>query len=177
MMPWVDIETTGLDADWDDMLEIGLAITTDDLVLVFKTSFVIKQLSPRVMPELVLNMHTKNGLLADVPFGVTMAAAEAELVEVMERFFHGGGIAPAPMCGSSVHFDRAFLKRVMPRLEACFHYRNIDTSTVKELVERWPVPAGNAKRPVPLKLHRVDPDLTDSIAEMRFYKELLFDRS
>ncbi len=175
MMAWVDLETTGLDVDRDVILEVGLAITLDDLTLLQKHSFVVNQ--PRVtmgMPidEFVRTMHTKNGLLVEHETGIYLDRVEARLIEIMQTFD-----TPPPLCGSSVHFDRAFMKRYMPAWEACFHYRNIDTSTNKELVERWPVFRGDVVRPTPLKLHRVNPDLTDSIAEMRYYKELLFDRN
>lgn len=175
MLTWVDIETTGLDIENDKLLEVGLAVTLDDLTLLRKVSFVVHlPFQNYPMPELVRNMHTKNGLLSECQFGASRLDVEQQLVAVMHSLPSGGGMAAYPMCGSSVHFDRAFLKMHMPRFEALFHYRNIDVSTVKELVNRWYPGGSDLHRPPQQKLHRVDPDLTDTIAEAAFYKELLF---
>lgn len=175
MLAWVDIETTGLDLNDDELLEVGLAATTNNLTLLRKMSWVVH--CPRIeqgMPldDVVREMHTKNGLLLDVvnPAMPTIHYVEAQLVEMMQQLF----VEPPPMCGSSVHFDRAFLKKHMPAFEQKFHYRNIDVSTVKELVNRWHRHPTELRRPKQLKLHRVDPDLTDTMNEAFFYKELLF---
>lgn len=172
MLAWVDLETTGLDPQNDVILEIGVQLTLDDLTFVNSDSAVIQHFGTLALPDLVQKMHTKNGLLAELRYGEPLAEAELRMIALLQALPE-----PSPMCGSSVHFDRGFLKKHMPRLEAMFHYRNIDISTVKELAARWlPMNPTLASIPVPVpqKLHRVDPDLEDTIAEASFYRDVIF---
>lgn len=170
MLPWIDIETTGLEPHMDSILEVGLMLTLDDLTFVRATSFVIVQPYglPRGMDRTITAMHTKNGLIRELPFGVTLLEAEQELMKAMNAV-----ASPTPMCGSSIGFDRSFLKRYMPRLESMFHYRNGDVSSVKEFASRWRSDVA-ASLPVPQKLHRVIPDLHDTVNEARHYKQFCF---
>jgi oligoribonuclease len=171
-MAWVDVESTGLEPELDHILEIGLIITDDDLNEVARWSGTIwtpnSNLTRLYDNEIVRSMHTKNGLLEAVKSdeALELAKAQQELLMMMDPY------SDVPMCGSSVHFDRAMLRRWLPAFEACFHYRNIDVSTVKELVVRW-WPSLVLRRPEDRKLHRVIPDIEDSIAELGFYRNCI----
>lgn len=175
MIVWVDIETTGLDPHRETMLEIGMVITDDRLVRIDHRDFVIAPYDRdaiKKMEPAVREMHTKNGLLDEVKsrIAVDRATVEKELIEFMNGVL---GSERPPMAGSSVHFDRSFLRVHMPLLEARFHYRNIDISTVKELAKRWK-PIVVSDRPTPLARHRVYPDLLDTIGEAAYYKRFFF---
>jgi oligoribonuclease len=172
----VDTETTGLDPWSDWLLEVGVVITDDDLVEIDAYSVLVKEAPTRVMSQgmsdYVREMHTANGLLADVELdGVDIDVAEWALMGKLGEW----GIEPGtiPMSGSTVAFDRGFLKEDMPAFNALFHYRSIDVSTLKELCRQW--------RPDLLvessdkdKKHRVLDDCRASIAELRRYREGLF---
>lgn len=173
MILWVDIETTGLDPVTDYLLEVGMALTTDDLHPINSVSIVVKPAIPLEhvpMDDVVKSMHEANNLFDDVRNGgVDVFAAEDYLV----RWLKHAGIdkGQLPMAGSSVAFDRAFLKRHMPLVENWFHYRSIDVSTIKELAKRWdgkmPTRNGSAS-------HRALDDIQASIDELTHYRETGF---
>lgn len=177
---FIDIETTGLNHMTEVVLEMGVRIidanldTIDDFdVLIWDTppyDLRLKQLSEQE-DKYVFDMHTKNGLWdACRAEGLEPAHAEEQLF----GFLSGHGIHPdEPLCGSSVQFDRAFLMEQYPAVHNLFSYRNIDTSTVKELCRRFNPPIYEAlnKYVIPKKLHRVLPDLTDTIDELGFYRD------
>lgn len=183
-MVWVDLETTGLDPENDAILEIGLIVTDVDLTERARWSKVIRpgnwsELKSR-MDAFVVEMHAGSGLYREVdeiperPFAFTNPVRDAE------KEAHGwlkdvtSGSDVGPMCGSSVHFDRAFLKVHMPMLEQLFSHRNIDVSSVMELDRRW-VKSPDALLPTPSRSrHRALDDLEDSIALARFYREGLW---
>lgn len=167
---WVDIETTGLSVDDDQLLEVGCIVTDSDLnPLDDGVSCIITPLrSLDGMSDFVRNMHASSGLLDQLGthgVGIDWAAST-----IAGYIHHRIPVAKlAPLAGSSVHFDRAFLARDMPIVDDYLHYRHIDVSTVKELVRRWN-PAAFEARPVPKGQHRALPDLHDSIEELRWYR-------
>jgi oligoribonuclease len=115
--------------------------------------------------------HTESGLVARVRASdVDDAAAEAQVLAFVQQHVPERA---APLAGNSIHNDRVFLHRYMPRLEAYLHYRNVDVSTVKELVRRW-YPESFARRPSKKGHHRALEDIHESIEELRYYREHTF---
>lgn len=173
MLVWVDIETTGLDPRVDSILEVGFVMTDDDLHVKATYSVVVRP-ARRQEPTpggIVHGMHTESGLLEDCEqIGVDPRLAEKSLRSWLESKI---AAEASPMCGSSVHFDRAFLAEQMPSVAEWFAYRNIDISTIKELARRWR-PEVVAAEPNPYKRHRVVPDLQDTLALARHYREKFF---
>lgn len=183
----LDCETTGLDPTNDVMLELGMLHVTDDLTTVlgeFQTLVRYEHGLAAPMaeiaalegwPSVVRDMHIASGLfdaLDDPRVGLPdEALAERLAIHWLERqeIQNGIEVGTEPMCGSSIHFDRGFLKIHMREFASYWHYRNIDTSTVKELVRRWR-PEVYADLPEARKLHRVLPDCYDTLNELRFYK-------
>lgn len=164
---FVDIETTGLEMHKDVILEIGcLAVDgnldplDDGLSVVLWTHEEDLEIDPYVR-----EMHTRNGLLAEVESGMWQEEAEDQLLKYVRQFGQDGEI---PMAGSSIHFDRKFLERDMPKFEDWFHYRCVDVSTVKELWLRWFPGRGE---PPKVKAHRALPDCVESLEELRWYKQ------
>lgn len=172
---WIDIETTGLDPDLDELMEVGVVVTTEDLRIVGEYSEVLRvgDGATKLMHPSVHAMHTKNGLISECRSAHrTLSQAEQGIVAWLERFVESD---TSPMCGSSVHFDRSFLKVNMPYVVEFCTYRNIDVSTVKELCARWwPHSEAWKVKPEANKKHRAVPDLYDSIAELKFFKEHFF---
>lgn len=172
MIVWVDVETTGLDPSKGDLLEVGLVATDDKLNPVSKTSVLMHEpVSYEDIHPDVRAMHAASGLfLACEARGSDLVACEAFLCCWIDRL---GCEEPPPMAGSTVSFDRAWLKAKMPRLESKFHYRNIDVSTLKELNKRfgW-VPEWEGDRDT----HRALPDLEDSMNELQHYLGAFFPR-
>ena len=133
---WVDIETTGLNVKKDKILEVGIIITDRENAEKARTSMVIKH-PARVLSQMdpwAIDTHTRNGLITESKSArYPINIADAVLTEWLKEMV--GNLAKPYMCGTSVHFDREFLKRYMPRLEACFHYRNFDIATLREFFE------------------------------------------
>lgn len=167
---WLDLEMTGLHPDRDVILEIASIITDSQLnVLAEGPVIAIHQDDARLaaMDEWCTRTHTGSGLVARVrASGQDTAAAERATLEFVREFVPPG---VSPMCGNSIGQDRRFLWRHMPELEAFFHYRNLDVSTVKELAKRWApeVYQGVQKKSVHLALD----DIRESIAELRHYRD------
>jgi oligoribonuclease len=166
---WVDMEMTGLQPDCDRIIEIALLVTDPQLnVLATGPVLVVHQ------PDEVLgamdswnkSTHAKTGLIERVR-GSTLSEAEAER-QALDFLAAHVPANSSPMCGSSICQDRRFLARWMPRLEAHFHYRNLDVSTLKELVRRWkPDLKGFTKE----GKHEALADILESIEELRFYRK------
>ena len=166
----MDLEMTGLDPDRDRIIEIATIITDASLTIIEEGPVLaIKQ------PESVLNLmdewnqrvHTSTGLVARVQDSKTdTAGAEQATLEFIERHLFEGR---APLCGNSICQDRRFLARCMPELEAYFHYRNLDVSSLKELARRWApkVEKSFKKR----SSHLAMDDIKDSIRELEHYRE------
>lgn len=120
------------------------------------------------MPPEVDAMHRESGLIADLDRAYLSATqVEGLAVSVLEPF------KGCPAAGSSVHFDRRWLAEKMPSLNDLFHYRNVDVSTIKELVSRW-MPEVSASLPPSRKRHRALDDIRDSIGELKYYRKNAF---
>ncbi|MBM4357497.1 MAG: oligoribonuclease [Deltaproteobacteria bacterium] len=170
---WMDLEMTGLDADRHTIVEIATLVTDSELELVAQgPSLVIHQPDEELakMDDFVVAMHTKSGLLERIRSSqVTLAEAEAQTLEFVRAHCEP---RTAPLCGNSIHQDRRFIERHMPTLQRHFHYRNIDVSTVKELVRRW---YGDAVPPYQKgDKHRAMDDIVESIGELRHYRSRVF---
>lgn len=163
MLYWLDIETTGLDPRIDSMLEIGMVITDDDLNIVAPHMADIRiAASPAALANMVpfvKNMHEGSGLLADLQDGsaVSLRDAERAVINFVEST---GDTSPRVMAGASVHFDRSFLRLMMPKLDAMFIHRHADVSAMREFHRRW---APEVVTTRPAGAHRPLMDLLDSI--------------
>jgi oligoribonuclease len=170
---WADLEMSGLDPERCTILEIATIITDGDLHIVAEGPLIAVH-----QPDAVLNAmddwnrehHAASGLTARVRASTrSLADAERETLSFVQRFCPE---RTSPLCGNSIHQDRRFLVRYMPRLDAYLHYRNIDVSTVKELVRRW-YPDG-PQPPEKKHAHLALDDIRESIAELRFYRQHVF---
>ena len=170
---WLDLEMTGLDPMTDVIIEIATIVTDSQLNLVAEgPALAIHQPEQALarMDDWNKEQHGKSGLLERVrhsPYDTH--AAENITLEFLQRYVPA---KKSPMCGNSICQDRRFLVRLMPTLEAHFHYRHIDVSTVKELALRWSpqVAQGLNKESRHLALD----DIRDSIGELQYYRERLF---
>ena len=169
---WLDLEMTGLEPATDHILEIATLVTDTQLnVLAEGPVLAIHQ------PEAVLTAmddwnkehHGASGLLVRVLASqIDVAAAEEETLRFLNQWVPAG---KSPLCGNSICQDRRFLARAMPRLEAWFHYRNLDVSTVKILAQRWAPAVAEAFKKE--SAHLALADIRESIAELRHYREHL----
>lgn len=170
---WLDLEMTGLRPERDRIIEIAMVVTDESLrVLACGPELAIHQSDEVLagMDEWNTSHHTASGLVDKVrASNYTEAQAEDEMLSFLEEWTTAG---MSPMCGNSICQDRRFLYNYMPRLEAWFHYRNLDVSTVKILVQRWaPGLVGMVRNDNP---HRAGADVLESIRELRHYREHLF---
>jgi len=170
---WVDLEMTGLEPDHDTIIEIATIVTDSDLnVIAEGPVFAVHHSAETMagMDDWNTNQHGGSGLTQRVlESDVTMEHAEAETIAWLEQYVAAGA---SPMCGNSIGQDRRFMVKYMPKLEAFFHYRNLDVSSVKELARRWrpDVLAGVKKS----GSHLAMDDIRDSIAELQHYRETFF---
>ncbi|MBV6325308.1 oligoribonuclease [Duganella violaceipulchra] len=167
---WVDMEMTGLEPDTDRIIEVAVVITDMHLnVLAEGPVFAIHQSDETLdkMDAWNKGTHGRSGLIERVKAStVTDAQAEEELIKFMKQWVPKG---KAPMCGNTIGQDRRFMVRYMPKLEAYFHYRNIDVSTLKELCKRWkPEIVGGFKKH---QKHTAMADIIESIDELKYYRE------
>jgi oligoribonuclease len=167
---WIDLEMTGLDPEVDVVIEIATIVTDAELNVIAEGPVIAIQQSAETMAnmnEWCIKQHGSSGLTQRV-LESTISCAEAERLTLTFLQQHvPAGVSP--ICGNSVGQDRRFLVRYMPQLEAFFHYRTIDVSTLKELARRWR-PAlldGLQKQGSHLALD----DIRDSIAELKYYRE------
>ncbi|MCO5990470.1 oligoribonuclease [Actinoallomurus spadix] len=171
---WIDCEMTGLDLRRDALIEIAALVTDSELnILDAGIDLVIKPPEEAVeqMSKVVRDMHTTSGLLDVLPGGITLAEAENRVLEYVRS--HVPGVKKAPLCGNSIATDRSFLARDMPALDAHLHYRMIDVSSIKELARRW-YPRAYFASPEKKGGHRALADITESITELRYYREAVF---
>ncbi|MCH6572687.1 MAG: oligoribonuclease [Proteobacteria bacterium] len=173
---WIDLEMTGLMTDSDRIIEIATVVTDKELNLIAEGPvFAIHQDEQRMdgMDDWNTKQHGKSGLTQRVRESmVSEAKAERETIAFLQQHVLAG---KSPMCGNSICQDRRFLARQMPLLEAFFHYRNLDVSTLKILANSWaPELAKGFNKE---SGHRALADIRDSIAELIYYRESLFDQS
>jgi oligoribonuclease len=167
---WIDLEMTGLDPQNDSIIEIATVVTDKDLHVLAEGPVLAIHQSETVlarMDDWNRKHHGESGLVDRVRDSrLDEAEAERITVEFLRAFVPAGA---SPMCGNSICQDRRFLARGMPRLEAYFHYRNLDVSTLKELAGRWApqVKEGFKKK----NSHRALDDILESIAELRYYRQ------
>jgi oligoribonuclease len=166
---WIDMEMTGLQPDSDRIIEVALLVTDPELRAVAESPvWVIHQPAEVLdaMDSWNKGTHAKTGLIDKVKASsLTEAQAEAQALEFLAMHVPAGA---SPMCGNSICQDRRFLARWMPRLEGWFHYRNLDVSTLKELVRRWKPEA--AKGFTKEGKHEALADILESIEELKFYR-------
>ena len=167
---WVDMEMTGLDPDNDRIIEIAVIVTDAQLNVVAEGPvFAIHQSDETLdkMDAWNKGTHGKSGLIDRVKAStVDEAQAEEQLIAFLKQYVPAN---KSPMCGNSICQDRRFMARGMPKLEAFFHYRNLDVSTLKELCRRWkPELASGFKKH---QKHTALADITESIEELKYYRE------
>lgn len=167
---WIDMEMSGLNPDTDRVLEVAIVVTDSQLNTVAEAPVLVVHQSDAVleaMDDWNKSTHAKSGLIERVK---ASTLTETEVEEQMAAFIEQH-VPPrvSPMCGNSVHQDRRFLVRHMPKLEACFHYRNLDVSTLKELARRWKpeIMSGLTKH----GKHEALADVHESIEELKYYRE------
>ena len=173
---WIDLEMTGLDTSADHIIEIATIVTDAQLNEVAVGPVIAVQQSQATMDGMDdwnTRHHGDSGLTARVLASTTsMQEAESETIDFLREHVAEGA---SPMCGNSICQDRRFMAREMPALESYFHYRNLDVSTLKILAQRWApgVAAGFSKE----SEHRALADIRDSITELAYYRDGLFDQS
>jgi oligoribonuclease len=167
---WIDMEMSGLNPDTDKVLEIAIVVTDSNLNTVAEAPVLVVHQNDAALDAMDAwnkSTHAKSGLIDRVKSSpLTEAEVENRLVEFLQQY-----VPPrvSPMCGNSVHQDRRFLARHLPKLEAFFHYRNMDVSTLKELAKRWrpELAAGLTKH----GKHEALADIYESIDELKYYRE------
>jgi oligoribonuclease len=167
---WVDMEMSGLDPDRDRVLELAMIVTDGALEVVAESPVLVVHQSAAVleaMDEWNRSTHGKSGLTARV----RASTLDERAVEEQALAFVAAHVAArvSPMCGNSVCQDRRFMARHLPRLEAWFHYRNLDVSTLKELARRWKPEVAAAF--VKAGRHEALADIRESIGELRHYRD------
>lgn len=166
---WVDLEMTGLNPAVDYIIEIATIITDWQLSILAEGPVMalrVPESALASMDEWNMRQHTRSGLLERVRRSDTSSRnAEVRTLEFVRQYVAPGA---SPMCGNSICQDRRFMARLMPDLEAYFHYRNLDVSTLKILVNRW---APQKPQFTKESTHLALDDIRDSISELRFYRQ------
>lgn len=167
---WVDMEMSGLDPEAEKVLEVAIVVTDTHLNTVAEGPVVVVHQTDAVLGAMDAwnkNTHAKSGLIERVKASTQSEAdADVRLVDFLRQHVPAG---VSPLCGNSVHQDRRFMVKYLPAFEAHFHYRNLDVSTLKELMRRWKpeLAAGMTKH----GRHEALADIYESIAELKYYRE------
>lgn len=167
---WIDLEMTGLDPERDRIIEIATLVTDANLNILAEGPVIAVHQSDEqlaLMDEWNVRTHTGSGLVERVKASrLDDSAAELETIAFLQQWVPAG---KSPICGNSVGQDRRFLFRYMPALEAYFHYRYLDVSTLKELARRWKpeILSGFKKQGT----HQALDDIRESVAELAYYRE------
>ena len=167
---WLDMEMTGLSPDTDRIIEVAMVITDNNLETVAEAATLVVHQPDSVLDGMDAwnkSTHKKSGLIEKVQAStLDDATVEARMLAFLKEYVPAG---ISPMCGNSICQDRRFMARWMPQLEAYFHYRNLDVSTLKELAKRWkPDMAQGVKKH---GKHEALADIYESINEMKYYRE------
>ena len=171
-MVWIDLEMTGLDLSTESIIEIATINTDGELNIIAEGP----NLAVKVSEELLANMdewntthHTSSGLVERIRSeGVSLEEAIKQTCDFLEQNIEPG---TAPLCGNSIHNDRAFLAKEMPAVLDLLHYRIVDVSTIKELVNRW---YPDLQRYRKKEAHRALDDIIESVEELRHYRQHIF---
>ena len=167
---WLDCEMTGLDPEQDRLIEIAVIVTGPGLTPRIEGPVLVIHQSDAQLDKMDAwnkGTHGRSGLIDKVKAStVTEAQAEQQILEFLARY---APKASTPMCGNSISQDRRFLVKYMPKLEAFFHYRNIDVSTLKELAKRWRPDVYNSFKKQ--QKHTALADVHESIDELAHYRE------
>src|SRR5579864_4382541 len=170
---WLDLEMTGLDPEKETILEIGTVVTGPELeviaegptIAIHHPETVLKSMEPWSLEH-----HEKSGLTQRCRDSkISMSQAEQETLKFLVKHCPAGKI---PLCGNSIGQDRRFLCKYMPKLNDFFHYRNVDVSSIKELVRRWYPDSRHS--PEKKKTHHVLDDIRESIEELKYYRQTIF---
>ncbi len=167
---WIDMEMTGLDPDNDRIIEVAAVVTDANLNVLAEGPVIAVHQSDATLDKMDnwnKGTHGRSGLIDRVKAStIDEAQAEEQLIAFLRQWVPAN---KAPMCGNSICQDRRFMARGMPKLEAFFHYRNLDVSTLKELCRRWkPELASGFKK---AQKHTALADIIESIEELRYYRE------
>lgn len=169
-LAWLDMEMTGLDADKERIIEVAMIVTDSNLNVLAQSPVLVVHQSDGLLDAMDAwntSTHTRTGLVERVKAStLSDADVEAQMLDFLKQYVPE---KTSPMCGNSVHQDRRFMQKYMPELEAYFHYRNLDVSTLKELAKRWNPEV--AKGVVKKGAHQALADIEESIDEMRHYRE------
>ncbi len=175
LLVWIDLEMTGLDVSREQILEIATIVTNAELEIVGEgPDLVLHRTDAELdaMDAWNTEHHGKSGLTTRSRAStITTEDAAAQTLAFLESV--GVKANASPLAGNSIHQDRVFLAKYMPQIEKHVHYRNVDVSTIKELVRRW-MPAVYAERPTKKSTHRALDDIKESIDELRFYRSRAF---
>ena len=167
---WLDCEMTGLDPEAERLIEIAIVVTGPNLEPRIEGPVLVIHQSDAQLDKMDAwnkGTHGRSGLIDKVKAStVTEADAERQIIDFLSQYVPKG---TAPMCGNTIGQDRRFLVKYMPKLEAFFHYRNLDVSTLKELAKRWKPDAYSSFKKA--QKHTALADVHESIEELAHYRE------
>jgi oligoribonuclease len=167
---WIDLEMTGLNPEADRIIEVATIVTDSQLNILAEGPVIAVHQADEIMnsmDEWNTRTHGKTGLTERVKNSRTVEnEAEKQTIDFLKQYI---GKNQSPMCGNSICQDRRFLARYMPELEAWFHYRNLDVSSIKELAKRWKpdILGGYSKK----NTHQAMDDIRESIEELQYYRK------
>ncbi|MDO5719412.1 MAG: oligoribonuclease [Actinomycetaceae bacterium] len=171
---WIDCEMTGLDLTKDALIEVAVVITDEQLRIVDQGIDVVIKPDPQAVEQMVpfvRQMHTDSGLLEDLDGGMPLAEAQQVVLDYVKKYVPRA--RHALLAGNSIGTDKTFLERDMPDLIDHLHYRVVDVSSIKELAKRW-YHRTFEEAPEKHGGHRARADILESIAELEYYRRVLF---